>query len=414
MTKRRGHGEGAIYQRESDGKWCASVDLGYVKGKRRRKTIYSRTRKEVADKLKALHRDQAAGINIAPDQYTVEQFLNRWLDEVICHRRPRTQESYRGTVRLHIIPYVGTFKLHKLQPEHVQAMVNALATTGLSPRSVEYATLVLSRGLNQAKRWGYITKNAVDGVELPQVKRPKIQPADEQQARAFLKAVKGHRLEALYWVTLFLGLRRGEVLGLLKKNINQKAMTMTIEASLQRVGKKLERSEPKTETSTRVLPLPAPLWDMLREHLHRLESERGRAGEKWQEHGYLFPSERGTPLEPRNLVRHFKTVITKANSILTEEAAQAGETLPESALIPHNTRFHDLRHWCASLLIAYEVHPKAIQEILGHANIKTTMDIYGHLLPKVLQSATDRMATLLPKQADNAKTPEDEQNQTPE
>src|ERR671938_1545781 len=98
MAKRRGHGEGAIYQRESDGKWCASVDLGFVNGKRRRKIIYGKTRKEVADKLKALHRDQAAGINIAPDQYTVEQFLNRWLAEVICHRRPRTQESYRGTV----------------------------------------------------------------------------------------------------------------------------------------------------------------------------------------------------------------------------------------------------------------------------------------------------------------------------
>jgi len=74
-----------------------------VNGKRRRKVIYGKTRKEVADKLKALHRDQAAGINLAPEQYTVEQFLNRWLDEVICHRRPRTQESYRGTVRLHII-----------------------------------------------------------------------------------------------------------------------------------------------------------------------------------------------------------------------------------------------------------------------------------------------------------------------
>src|SRR6185295_8065426 len=103
--------------------------LGFVNGKRRRKVIYGKTRKEVADKLKALHRDQAAGINLAPEQYTVEQFLNRWLDEVICHRRPRTQESYRGTVRLHIIPYVGSYKLQKLQPEHVQAMVNALVVS---------------------------------------------------------------------------------------------------------------------------------------------------------------------------------------------------------------------------------------------------------------------------------------------
>jgi hypothetical protein len=163
-VKRRGHSEGAIYQRESDGKWCASVDLGFVNGKRRHKVIYGKTRKEVADKLKALHRDQMAGINIAPDQYTVEQFLNRWLDEVICHRRPRTQESYRGTVRLHILPYVGAYKLQKLQPEHEQAMVNTLSASGLGPRSVKYAALVLSRGLNQARRWGIYRRMLLQGL----------------------------------------------------------------------------------------------------------------------------------------------------------------------------------------------------------------------------------------------------------
>jgi integrase len=384
MAKRRGHGEGAIYQRESDGRWCASVDLGFVNGKRRRKVIYGETRKEVADKLKALHRDQAAGINIAPDQYTVEQFLNRWLDEVICHRRPRTQESYRGTVRLHIIPHVGAYKLQKLQPEHVQAMVNALSARGLGARSVEYAALVLSRGLNQAKRWGYISKNVVEGVEYPNVKQRKIQPADEQQARALLDAVKGQRLEALYWLTLFLGLRRGEVLGLLKENIDWKTNTITIDGSLQRVNGRLQRSDPKTETSRRMLPIPAALARMLREHLRRLEAEQAKIGESWQEHGFLFPSERGTPLEPRNLVRHFKLALVKAG-------------------LPKTTRFHDLRHWCASLLIAYEVHPKAIQEILGHANITTTLNTYGHLLPKVLATATERMGALAPdKETDEA------------
>jgi len=377
MAKRRGHGEGAIYQRESDGNWCASVDLGFVNGKRRRKIIYGQTRKEVAEKLKALHRDQAAGINIAPEQYTVEQFLNRWLNEVICHRRPRTQESYRGTVRRHIIPYIGAYKLQKLQPEHVQAMVNALAASGLGARSVEYAALVLSRGLNQARRWGYVAKNVVDAVEVPSVKRRKIQPADEQQARALLEAVKGHRLEALYWVTLFLGLRRGEVLGLLKENIDLKAMTITVEGSLQRVNGKLVRSEPKTETSQCVLPIPAPLARVLEANLRRLAAEQDKLGDAWQEQGWLFPAISGTPLEPRNLVRHFKSALAKAG-------------------LPTTTRFHDLRHWCASLLIAYDVHPKAIQEILGHANITTTLNIYGHLLPKVLQSATDRMGALAP------------------
>jgi integrase len=88
MASRRGHGEGAIYQRESDGKWCASVDLGFLNGKRRRKIIYGKTRKEVADKLKALHRDQVAGINIAPEQQTVQQHLEQWLEQSIKPQRP--------------------------------------------------------------------------------------------------------------------------------------------------------------------------------------------------------------------------------------------------------------------------------------------------------------------------------------
>jgi integrase len=100
MAKRRGHGEGGIYQRESDGKWCASVDLGFVNGKRRRKVIYGKTRKEVADKLKALHRDQAAGLNIAPEQQTIAQFLETWLEQTVKIRnRDGTYENYTQIIR---------------------------------------------------------------------------------------------------------------------------------------------------------------------------------------------------------------------------------------------------------------------------------------------------------------------------
>lgn len=393
MSKRRGHGEGSIYQRD-DGIWCASVDLGRSNGKRRRKTIYGKTRKEVADKLKILHRDQAAGINLQQEQYTVEQFIDRWLKEIICHRRPRTRESYEATARKHICPYVGQYKLHKLLPEHVQTMANALLAKGLGTRSAEYACLVLSRALNQAIRWGYVHRNVVDGVELPKVRQRKIQPADKQQVQALLNAVKGHRLKGIYWVAIFLGLRRGEVLGLLKENIDFEANTITVDGSIQRIGKKLERTEPKTETSRRVLPMPASVARVLRAHLVRVEAERSQAGETWEEHGYLFPSARGTPLEPRNLLRHFKDVLAEAK-------------------LPASTRFHDLRHWCASLLIACEVHPKAIQEILGHANITTTMNTYGHLLPNVLRAATDRMGAFAPDEGieeseENSGEPEDD------
>jgi len=343
-----------------------------------------------------LKRQIEAGIDIASDQVTVQQFLDRWLNEVICHRRPRTQESYRGTAKLHVTPHVGHYKIQKLKPEHVQNLVTTLVKGGLGPRSVEYAVKVLSRGLNQAKRWGYITKNPADGVELPDVKQRRVRPVDEQQARALLTAVKDHRLEAVYWVVLFLGLRRGEVLGLLKENLDMKAMTLTVEGTLQRINgseDKLVRSDPKTEASRRVLPIPEPLVKVLRDHLRRLEAERAKAGDAWEEHGYLFPSERGTPLDPRNLLRHFEDVLVAAE-------------------LPETTHFHDLRHWCASLLISYDVHPKAIQDILGHANIKTTLNIYGHLLPKVLRDATGRMSGIAPPDEDSDTSPDDTEDCT--
>jgi integrase len=367
------------------------VDLGRgANVKRKRLYLYGQTRKEVADKLKAAHRDLAAGVNLSPEQYTVAQFLERWLDEIIIHRRARTQESYRSTVRLHIAPYVGHHKLQKLTTEHVQAMVNKLAKSGLGARSVEYAALVLSRGLNQAKRWGYIQKNPVDGVELPRVRTHMVRPADEKQARALLDAVKGHRQEAILWIVIFLGLRRGEALGLRKTDLDFTAMTITVDGSLQRQNGKLERSDPKTDKSRRILPMPVPLAKVLREHLRRLDVEREEAGEAWREMGYLFSTRTDTPSDPRNVVRDFKAALERAG-------------------LPATTRFHDVRHWCASLLIAYGVHVKVIQAILGHANIQITMDVYGHLLPDMLRDATDQMGALAPPEEDTKEAPENEE-----
>lgn len=189
--------------------------------------------------------------------------------------------------------------------------------------------------------------------------------------------MKDQRQEALYWIVLFLGLRRGEVLGLRINDLDFEAMTITIDGSLQRQNGRLERSDPKTDKSQRILPMPAALAKVLREHLRRLEAERKQAGDTWQEHGYLFPTTIGTPYDPRRLVRNFKAAL-------------------EAAGLPATTRFHDLRHWCASLLISFGTHPKSIQEILGYANIQITMDRYGHLLPNVLRDATDQMDVLAP------------------
>jgi hypothetical protein len=194
MGKRRGHGEGAIYQRESDGLWCTSVDLGIINGKRRRKVIYGKTRKEVAEKLKAMHRDQAAGMTLNPEQQTVKEFLDIWLEQSVKRQnRPRTYDKYKADVNHHIIPAIGKVLLTKLTPDHVQAMLNGLAEQGRSPLTISNVRAALRNALNQALRRGYVVRNVATLVDAPRTSTFTITPLDLLQARKILDAVAGHR-----------------------------------------------------------------------------------------------------------------------------------------------------------------------------------------------------------------------------
>ena len=365
--RRRGAGEGSIYQR-TDGSWCAIIDLGIVNGKRKRKFVYGAMRKEVAEQLKLLLHQQQQGLNISPERITVGAFLDRWLDEVIKpHRRPRTYSSYADTVRLHLKPRLGHHQLAKLTAAQVQAMINAMAATG-GARIAQYTRGVLQQALNRAVKWDLVSRNVVLATDRPRNTPRTITPLTEEQAQQLLEAVTGHRLEALYRLALALGLRRGEVLALRWADINLDKQTLQISGSLQRVQGKLVRSEPKTKAGARMFLLPEVLVELLTDHQRQQVEERQIWGEEWADHGLVFPTERGTPLEPRNLHRHFKLALKRAG-------------------LPATTRFHDLRHSCATFLIAQGVHPRVVMEILGNSQISLTMNTYGHVLPEVQREA---------------------------
>lgn len=286
MGKRRGNGEGGIYQRE-DGRWCAAVDLGIVNGKRKRKVLYGATRREVAEKLKALQREIDAGLNVLSERQTVKQFLENWLQQSIKPRRKtKTYHSYEQIVRLHLVPHLGHHQLGKLGPEHVQAMLNALgepAKNGgkkLAPRTVQYVRAVLSQALNQALRWGRVTRNVAQIVDGPRVEKFKITPLTPEQAQKLLDAAAGHRLEQLYRLTLSLGLRRGEVLGLRWEDVDFAQRTIRITGALQEIGAKMERVTPKTEASIRTLPLTPLLLRALIAHKEAQEREKLELGDE--------------------------------------------------------------------------------------------------------------------------------------
>jgi integrase len=362
--QRRERGEGRVHQRKSDGRWCGSITIGYRDGKRIDKWVYGSKKREVLQKLDKLKREYQQGLHVQGQRQTVEQFLQAWLEAFIKppRRKRSTYQSYEEMTRLYIIPALGHIQLDKLAPEHVQHMVNELSKTHLSPRTVQYTASILSRALNKAVNFGYLARNVVQVVEIPRVERRLIKPLDTQQAHQFLHAVAGHRLEPLYRVALSLGLRRGEILALSWNDIDFHHSTLTVQAG-------------KTESARRTLNLPDFLMTMLREHQREQHEEQVALGAAWKEHGLVFPSEVGTPINPRNLVRHFKATLERAG-------------------LPSSIRFHDLRHSCATFLLAQGASLHVVKDILGHSRIGVTADIYGHVLPEAQKEAIGKVESL--------------------
>src|SRR5215207_7525200 len=271
MARRRERGDGAVYQRK-DGLWCAVLDLGYVDGKRQRKWLYGKTRKEVVEKLREAQRQQGQGVDLSAEQTTVAEFLQHWLTNVIAQRnKERTQESYDETVRRHISPAIGHHRLDKLRPEHVQIMINALQAKDLH-RTAQYARTLVVRAINQAVKWRLVSYNVAALTEAPRVEKHQIEPLTVEQARALLDAVRGDRYEALYRIALSLGLRRGEILGLRRADVDLERRELRVTGALQRIRGKLVRTTPKTKTSIRTLALPQTVYQALRDHLTRQET----------------------------------------------------------------------------------------------------------------------------------------------
>lgn len=369
--RKRGQNEGSIYKRR-DGRWAGAVSLGYVGGKLKRKTVYGLTRKEVQDRITRLLNDKQNGLPVVGEKQTLGDFLADWLVSWVKPTvKPKTFSSYHDTARLHLVPTLGRIRLAKLTPQHVQAMLNERRASGLSPRTVAYVRSILSIALARALKLGLVQRNVVQLVDRPNVARHEIQPLTIEQSRALLVAARDHRLGALFSVALALGLRKGEALGLRWQDVDFEAGSLVISGALQRIGRSLVRTETKNNASRRMLRTPAAALRSLREHRVKQKEERLLAGEKWQDSGLVFTTTLGTPLDPRNVLRQFARVLTAAG-------------------IAH-VRFHDLRHSCATLLLAQGVPARVVQDILGHSAIRVTMDVYSHVMPSMRDDAMRAM-----------------------
>lgn len=383
---RSASGQGNIRKKTvtRDGKeysyWEARYTAGYDPGtgKQIQRSISGKTQKEVAQKLKAITAAIDAGTYIQPSKMTVAQWLDIWAADYLGGVKPYTVASYTGAIRNHIKPALGAVKLGALNAHTIQRFYNALGEPtkdrqALSPKTVKNVHGVLHKALQQAMKIGYLRFNPAEACELPRVVKKEMHVLDEDQSKLFLQTIKGDRYETLFTVTLFTGMREGEIMGLKWACVDFDSGTILIDKQLQREKKKggeyifAPLKNDKTRTIT-----PAPwVMKLLRAHRAKQSEQRLKAGTLWEDSGLVFSNELGRHLAIHTLYKHFKAI-----------AVSIG--LPD-------LRFHDLRHSYAVASIRAGDDIKTVQNNLGHATAAFTLDVYGHVTDQMRQASAERM-----------------------
>ena len=351
--------------------WTGILSLGYGNGGRRhRRVVYGRDKSTVVERLARMRAQALEGMLSDAQRLTVSAFLARWLQDAARPAvSPSTHQLYEGLIRLHINPRTGAVPLSRLTPVHVQGILGAMERDGASPRLRQMALGVLHRALGQAVRWGMVPRNVCDAVTRPRAPRQTMQALTSGQVVQLFETAKGDRLEALYILAVTTGLRQGELLGLQWEDVDLAGAALHVRHTLHELNGRLWIGEPKTRQARRRVELPVIAVVALQDHRERMLIE-GHPG------GLVFCDTQGGPLRKSNLLRRsFLPLLRRAG-------------LP-------TIRFHDLRHTAATLLLAQGVHPKIVQERLGHSQISLTLDTYSHVLPGMGREAASKLDALL-------------------
>ena len=382
-SKRRGQSEDSIYWDASKNRYVGAVSLGFSpSGTRIRKKVMGRTKTEVRDKLKELHKQVESGLR-PRRRYTVGDALDDWLAVGMDGLSARTVTLYRDTIGKALREELGTVRLTDLTAGDVQKALAAMASRS-STRTVQIAHNVLVRAIRQAERDDLVARNVA-----ALVKPPKGQSAGRpsksltlEQAVALMAAASRTRLEAYITLSLLTGLRTEEVRALRWDHVvawvaGQWEPVSEAGFDHEQLAVLVWRADraggdTKTPRSRRTLALPRRCVEPLREHRVRQAQDRLAAGPLWQDHGLVFASAVGRPQDDHNVRRQFR--------VITEAAGLGTSWVPR-----------ELRHTFVSLLSARGVPVEAIALLAGHNQTATTELVYRHQIVPTLTRGAEVM-----------------------
>jgi len=375
---------GSVVKRGDGYSVVVELDRDPITGKRRQKWHSGYRTKRAAERaLSEIVASVHTGTYLEPTKQTLSDFAREWLAAVKPTIRPSTHYSYSRNLQLHVLPQLGSVQLRRIDAGMLNTLYAALLTDGrksyagggLSPRSVRYIHTIAHRMFRDAVKWGRLVRNPAEAADPPKAaSRPESTTWTAEELRTFLEATRGSRYWVAYLLLATTGLRRGEALGLRWQDLDLDAGRAAIRQTVIVIKHAVMIGTPKTASGRRTVRLDSGTVAALREHRKRQAAERLLMGAGWTDNDLVFCHPDGTAVHPERFSRGF-----------LETVARIG--LPR-------IRLHDLRHGWATYALQAGIHPKVVQERLGHANIAITLDTYSHVVAGLHEEAAEQVAAL--------------------
>lgn len=383
------NGASTIYQ-DNHGKWHGRVSVGVRDdGRPDRRHVESWDRKVVTNKVRELERARDDGNITKPGaRWTVAEWSEHWLNTIaVATTNGNGWDAYYYAVK-HIVRHVGAHRLTNLRPGHLETMYRKMKDAGSASGTIHQVHRTIRAALNDATKRGYLAKNPALLAKPPRVEESEIEPLNRDEITRLFTAALAGRNACRWIISIALGLRQGEALGLRWQNVDFDEGTLSVMRQRprpkwqhgcaapcghkhaghcpQRVNLRQETAPPKSKAGRRRVGLPGPLLAQLKHHRTQQEAERERGGDHWEDGDWLFTDQLGRPLNHRTDQKRWKDLLAAAKV--------------------RDARLHDARHTAATVLLELGVTERTAMEVMGWSNSSLAaryQHVNGHVLGHV-------------------------------